>query len=274
MRALILLSVLLWSSVAGAIEIKGAMTQGSLLRGQTEPGTELKMDGQTVRVDPQGRFVIGFNRSSALNHQLVAVKPDGSVETKLINLSERSYNIQRIDGLPPGKVTPPRTPEVQNRIAREFAQIKEARKRATPIDDVFEEFIWPAKGIISGVFGSQRILNGEPRNPHSGVDVAAPTGTPIVAPAGGVISLAEEDHYFTGGTVMLDHGHGVQSIMIHMSRIDVKVGQRVRQGDPIGAIGATGRATGPHLHWGISWFGARLDPALLVPPMPKPEKAQ
>jgi len=274
MRALVLLTVLVWSSFASALELQGEMTQGSLLRGTTEPGTELKLNGQTVRVDKQGRFVLGFHRTAALNHQLVAHKPDGTVETKIITLSERRYNIQRIDGLPSDKVTPPRTPEVQARIAREFAQIKEARKRATPIDDVFEDFIWPAKGIISGVFGSQRILNGKPRNPHSGVDVAAPTGTPIVAPAGGVISLAEEDHYFTGGTVMLDHGHGVQSIMIHMSRIDVTVGQRVRQGDQIGAIGATGRATGPHLHWGISWFGARLDPALVVPPMPKSGSAQ
>lgn len=273
MRTLLVLILILWSPLALAIDLTGEMTQGSLLRGKTDPGTELKMDGQVVRVDPDGRFVLGFNRNAALHHQLVAQKPDGTLETLTIALTERDYDIQRIDGLPDRTVTPPRTKEVQDRIAAEFAQIREARKRATPITDVFEDFIWPSKGIISGVFGSQRILNGQPRNPHSGVDVAAPTGTPIVAPAGGVISLAEKDHYFTGGTVMLDHGHGVQSIFAHMSEVDVVPGQRVRQGERIGAIGATGRATGPHLHWGLSWFGARLDPALLVPPMPAPKKA-
>jgi murein DD-endopeptidase MepM/ murein hydrolase activator NlpD len=122
------------------------------------------------------------------------------------------------------------------------------------------------QGRVSGVFGSQRIYNGTPKSPHSGLDVAAAQGTPVRAPAAGVVTLAEPDLYLTGGTVLLDHGHGVSSNFLHFSRIDVHVGQRVAQGDVLGLVGMTGRATGPHMHWGMSWFGVRVDPRLLLPP--------
>ena len=156
------------------------------------------------------------------------------------------------------------------RIRAENARIAEARAvdRAEPM---FESgFVWPVVGPISGVFGSQRVLNGEPRRPHYGVDVAAPPGTPVTAPADGVVAIAHPDMYYTGGTVLIDHGHGLTSVYSHLEEVWVKEGARLRQGDPIGSVGATGRATGPHLDWRINWFDQRLDPALLVPPMPEP----
>jgi murein DD-endopeptidase MepM/ murein hydrolase activator NlpD len=156
------------------------------------------------------------------------------------------------------------------RIKADAEAIAKARARdsAEPLWDT--EWRWPVVGRISGVFGSQRILNGQPRRPHYGVDVAMPTGTPVVAPADGVVSLAHGDMYFTGGTVILDHGHGVGSLYAHLSAVDVAEGTRLRKGERLGAIGATGRATGPHLHWGMTWYALNVDPALVVPPMPAP----
>jgi murein DD-endopeptidase MepM/ murein hydrolase activator NlpD len=189
-----------------------------------------------------------------MSEQTLAIKP-------------RVYDIQRIDGLPPRMVTPPES--VLARIKRENAKIHAARMndRAEPF---FEKgWVWPAKGRISGVYGSQRILNGKARRPHFGVDVAAPVGVKVIAPSDGVVVLAESSLYYTGGTIILDHGHGLTSAFLHMSALAVKAGQRVQQGDLLGAVGATGRATGPHLDWRINWFDRRLDPALLAPPLPE-----
>ena len=186
--------------------------------------------------------------------------------TRTFEIAKRSYNIQRIDGLPPNMVTPSEKELV--RIRKENAKIGAVRKVDRP-EPLFESgFVWPAKGRISGVYGSQRILNGEPRRPHFGVDVAAPVGTPITAPADGIVVLAEDDLYYTGGTVILDHGHGLTSAFLHMKDVTVQVGQHLAQGGMIGTLGATGRATGPHLDWRMNWFNQRVDPALLVPPMP------
>jgi len=154
------------------------------------------------------------------------------------------------------------------RIKAEQAKINEVRKRDTAITDFATPFAWPALGRISGIFGSQRILNGTPKSPHYGVDVAVPTGTPITAPSGGIVALAEPDFYYTGGTVIIDHGHGLQSILVHLSKVNVKVGQRVEQGEPVALSGATGRVTGPHLHWGLYWFGERVDAQKFTGPMP------
>jgi murein DD-endopeptidase MepM/ murein hydrolase activator NlpD len=191
---------------------------------------------------------------------------DGRSEERHLAIAPRQYAVQRIEGLPPAMVTPP--PETLARIKAEQEKINQAR--ATVIREALYAagFTWPVTGPISGVYGSQRILNGQPRAPHMGVDIAAPGRTPVRAPADGVITLAESDLYYTGGTIILDHGLGLSSIFLHMSRIEAHVGERVRQGDEIGQVGATGRATGPHLHWGMNWQDAKLDPALLVPPMP------
>jgi murein DD-endopeptidase MepM/ murein hydrolase activator NlpD len=198
---------------------------------------------------------------------LVAIFPDGRSTTQEIKLEPRDYDVQRINGLPPLMVTPDST--LMTRIKAELAKIRGAR--ATDSDALaFETPLeWPVTGPISGVYGSQRILNGEPRAPHLGVDIAAPSGTPIKAAAAGTVTLAEPDLYFTGGTVIIDHGYGLSSIYQHMSRLDVTVGDAVQQDDVIGAIGATGRVTGAHLHWGVNWYQTAIDPQLVAGPMPK-----
>jgi murein DD-endopeptidase MepM/ murein hydrolase activator NlpD len=252
---------------AAELGLEGDFLQGGLVFGQAAPGAVVTLDGRRVRVTDAGRFIFGFGRDAPPNAVLEVAWPDGNVETRRLAVAKRDYKIQRIDGLPPKMVTPP--DEVLARIRAENARIAEARAvdRAEPL---FESgFVWPVLGPISGVFGSQRVLNGEPRRPHYGVDVAAPPGTPVTAPADGVVAIAHPDMYFTGGTVVLDHGHGLTSVYSHLQEVWAREGARLRQGDPIGSVGATGRATGPHLDWRINWFDQRLDPALLVPPMPE-----
>jgi murein DD-endopeptidase MepM/ murein hydrolase activator NlpD len=178
-------------------------------------------------------------------------------------VATRDYATERVNGLPPSTVTP--NPAEQARIAREAALITKARERDDARSDFADGFVRPAKGRISGVYGSQRILNGEPKSPHMGLDIAAPSGTPITAPAPGVVTLVHPDMLLTGQSVIVDHGHGVSTVYIHMSRTDVVEGQRLKAGDQIGAIGMSGRASGPHLHWGLNWFDVKLDPALLLP---------
>ena len=250
-----------------SIAIEGALSQGGLARGEAPPGTKLVLDGRPVRVAPDGKFILGFGRDAPARMTLAATFPDGSTTSREIALALRQYDIQRINGLPPQMVTPDST--LMTRIKAELDKIHTARK--TDSDQLFFEtpLEWPVNGIITGVFGSQRILNGEPRAPHLGVDIAAPTGTPIKAAAAGTVTLAEHDLYFTGGTVIIDHGYGLSSLYQHMSRLDVSVGQRVEQGDTIGAVGATGRVTGAHLHWGMNWYDVAIDPQLLVGPMSK-----
>ena len=175
------------------------------------------------------------------------------------------WKVQRIEGLPPALVNPP--PETEQRIEAEAAELKAAHERDTAIDDFTQKFEWPAHGRVSGVFGSQRILNGIPKQPHYGVDMAVPVGTPVHAPAGGIVALAEPDLYFTGGTIVVDHGHGLSSIVVHLSRLLVKPGERVERGQVIALSGMTGRATGPHVHWGEYWFGAHVDAQRLAGPM-------
>jgi murein DD-endopeptidase MepM/ murein hydrolase activator NlpD len=182
-------------------------------------------------------------------------------------VTKRAWIEQPISGLPPGMVSPP--PETLERIGRERELVRASRRHDTPEPLFAVGFVWPATGRISGVFGSRRILNGEPRAPHLGVDVARPTGTPVAAAAPGIVRLAERDLYFQGGTIVLDHGHGVSSSYLHLSRLDVRVGQRVAQGEVIAAIGATGRVTGPHLHFEIGWMGMPVDPQTALPPMPE-----
>jgi len=268
MRALAFLLVLFagLSHANAETSLDGNLTQGGLVIGHADPGSTVALDGRDVRVDADGLFVIGFHRDAAATAELTVTGPDGKAERRTLAIAPREWNIQRIDGLPKTMVTPP--PEVLERIRRENAEIAALRKIDRPESLFRSGFAWPAIGRISGVYGSQRILNGEPKWPHYGVDIAAPVGTPVKAPADGIVVLAEKDLYYTGGTVILDHGHGLSSAFLHMSAITVKVGDRLRQGDMLGKIGATGRATGPHLDWRMNWFEERIDPQLLVPPMP------
>jgi len=251
---------------AGPLELEGHFQQGGLVYGKTEPTARVTLNGRHVRVTSEGRFVIGFGRDAEPTAAFSVRFSDGTAEERTLQIKKRKYKIQRIDGLPRKMVTPPESE--WNRIKAENARIAELRAVDLP-EPLFESgFAWPALGRISGVFGSQRILNGEPKRPHFGVDVAAPVGTPIMAPADGIVVLAHKNMYYTGGTVMLDHGHGLTSVYSHLKDVLAKEGERVTQGTPIGTLGATGRATGPHLDWRVNWFAERLDPALLVGPMP------
>ncbi|CDH47492.1 MAG: M23 family metallopeptidase [Candidatus Competibacteraceae bacterium] len=263
-----LIGLLLWIGWVGAGELnwQGQMTQGGLIIGRVAPGTRLELDGQPLPVAPDGAFVFGFGRDAPLQARLSTLFPDGLRQDRMLAIAQRQYPIQRLDGLPPDKVTPP--PLLLDRIRRENAWVDEARRRDIPQPYFLSGFAWPVAGRISGVYGSQRILNGEPRQPHYGVDIAAPVGTPVRAPADGIVTLAEPDLYYTGVTLIIDHGYRLSSTLMHLSRLHAKVGQQVRKGEVVAAVGASGRVTGPHLDWRMNWREARIDPALLVPPMP------
>ena len=270
LRAAVLIGILFTAQSAAAddaIELDGNLMQGGLVVGHAPPGSTVTLDGTAVRVGSDGVFILGFGREAAATAELLVVRADGAQDHRTLAIEQREYEIQRIDGLPEQMVTP-EDPALLQRIADERALIQAAWAHDTPAIDFLGGFIWPVEAPISGVYGSQRILNGEPRQPHYGVDMAAPVGTPVMAPAGGIVRLAEPDLYFTGGTVIVDHGHGLSSTLMHMASVTVIVGQRVKQGDIVGTVGATGRATGPHLDWRMNWHDARIDPQLLVPPMP------
>ncbi len=268
MRGWGFVGLMLWllSASGGELRWQGSLTQGGLIVGQAPPGTRLALDGQPTPVGPDGAFVFGFGRDALPQARLTVLSPDGAREERVLTIAQRQYAIQRLDGLPADKVTPP--PAVLERIRRENARVDDARQRDIPQAWFRSGFAWPVIGRISGVYGSQRILNGEPRQPHYGVDIAAPIGTPVHAPADGVVTLAEPDLYYTGATLIIDHGYRLSSTLMHLDRIDVQVGQRVRKGDSVATVGKSGRVTGPHLDWRMNWREARIDPALLVPPMP------
>ncbi|MEC7136914.1 MAG: M23 family metallopeptidase, partial [Pseudomonadota bacterium] len=216
------------------------------------------IDDRKVRVSNDGYFAFGLDRDRKNN---VLIKIINKKETKLIEkkVFKRKYKIQRIDGLPPKQVTPP--PEVFDRIKRDNKLIGKARAINSKLVFFKDRFIYPIdKYIITGVYGSQRILNGKPRSPHYGIDFHAPEGTPVKAMMDGNVTLAENDMYFTGGTLIFDHGHGVSTLFMHLKDINVKVGQRVKQGEIVGTLGQSGRATGPHLDIRLNWFNVKLDP--------------
>ncbi|TDJ15458.1 MAG: M23 family metallopeptidase [Gammaproteobacteria bacterium] len=250
---------------AGTLKLDREPLQGALIIGRTEPGATVTIDGSAVRVSNDGVFLLGFGRDAPSKARLSADFPDGSRTHRDLRVVQRSYDVQRVDGLPPSKVSP--SEEDMVRIRHDIALVKKARSRDDPREDFLAGFEWPVKGRISGVYGSQRILNGKPRRPHFGVDVAAPVGTIVRAPADGVVTLSHGDMFFSGGTLIVDHGHGLSSSFLHLSAILVKEGDRIRQGDPIAKVGATGRVSGPHLDWRMNLLGNRLDPQLLVAPM-------
>jgi murein DD-endopeptidase MepM/ murein hydrolase activator NlpD len=267
MRAfLLVLLVCATTPAAAQITLSGEAIQGGLLQGRAPAGATATLDGKEIALAADGAFALGFGRDAKPSATLTVRTSDGRILTRRISVKQRKYRIQRIDGLPGRKVSPEKRD--MKRIIAENKLLVAARRRLS-LEALFENgFIWPATGRISGVYGSQRILNGKPRRPHLGLDIAAPTGTPVVAAADGVVALTHEDMFFTGKTVLIDHGLGVGTTYIHMSAITVKKGQRVRRGQLIGRIGKTGRSTGPHLHWGLTWRGVRLDPATVVGPMP------
>jgi murein DD-endopeptidase MepM/ murein hydrolase activator NlpD len=257
-------------AAANCVDLQGSLTQGGLVWGKVSPGSRVTLNGSRLDVLEDGTTFAGFGRDAAATAELVIEGKTPCRQT--LAIVPRTYNVQRVEGVPQQTVTPP--PEQLERIRREQALVDAAKARRLPRADLLEGalagFRWPALGPISGVYGSQRIYNGAAGNPHYGVDVAAPTGTPVHAPAAGVVTLAEPDLYFSGGTIILDHGFHFSSSFLHMSKVLVKVGQEVKTGDVIGEVGATGRATGAHLDWRMNWRNERIDPQLLAPPMPKP----
>lgn len=259
---LLALCAAVWAaSVSAAPPWPSSVAQGGLVIINLPAGTTLRVDGSPVRVGTDGVAVFGAGRDATGPVVLEITAPDGQRESASIVVTPRHWPIERINGVPPKTVNPP--PALAARIQREQAAVTTARRRNDAREDFLQHFIWPVRGRISGRFGNQRIYNGEPRAPHSGMDIAVPVGTPVHAPAAGIITFAQPDLYLTGGTVLLDHGFGLSSNFLHLSELDVQVGEHVRQGQVIGRSGMTGRATGPHLHWGFNWLGVRLDPLLL-----------
>ena len=241
------------------IVLTGSMEQGSLIVGRTTPDARVAFDGQSLLVSPEGIFACAFDWDRTRPAEIVAQFSDGTSETRDITPVARQYNVQRVNGLPPKTVNPP--PDALERIRSEHARLAEARKTDSPHVWFADPFDWPAPGIMSGVFGSQRIDNGTPMAPHFGVDMANAVGTPIHAPANAAVLLSD-DFFLEGGFTLLDHGHGVFTHYMHQSKRLVGPGDLVKRGDVIGQIGQSGRATGPHLHWGMNWFQVKLDPSL------------
>ena len=274
-RLKVFLLFILWGApvLAGTVlesenyRLSGELVQGGMVYGSTLPGSRVYQDGQALRVSARGDFLLGFTRDAPASSSLRIELPDGELVERSLSVATREYRIQRIDGLPKAKVSP-RKPEDLARIRRDVAEAKKARARDDDRQDFLGGFEWPVLGPISGVYGSQRILNGKPRRPHFGVDIAVPTGTPVRAPAAGIVTLAVPDMFFSGGTMIIDHGHRLSSSFLHLSKLHARVGDRVERGDLIAEVGATGRVTGAHLDWRMNLRDRRIDPQLLVPAMP------
>ena len=258
----IYLFFLIFSTNAYSIEFKGEFKQGSFILGKTSPENKISIDDRNIRVSKDGYFAFGLDRDRK-NDVIIKIKKNGDSEKIIKKVFKREYKIQRIDGLPPKQVTPP--PEVYERIKKDNILIGKARSIDTAFDFFKKKFIYPIdKYIITGVYGSQRILNGKPRRPHYGIDFHAPEGTPVKAMMDGEVTLAENDMYFTGGTIIFDHGHGISTLYMHMKDINVKVGQKIKKGQIVGTLGQSGRATGPHLDIRLNWFNVKLDPATIL----------
>ena len=244
-----------------AIEFRGKFLQGHFIIGITNPSAEIIIDKQKVKVSKEGYFVFGIDRDRKFD--LIITQIQNGEKKKIIKkVLKRKYNIQRIDGLEESKVTPPES--VYKRIKKENNKIGEARAINSNLPFFKNQFIMPVEGIISGVYGSQRILNGKPRWPHYGIDIAAKKGTMIISSGSGTVTMAEDDLYYTGGTIIMDHGHGISTIYSHLENVLVSVGDKINQGDFIGTVGSTGRSTGPHLDFRVNWFQTRLDPMSVI----------
>jgi murein DD-endopeptidase MepM/ murein hydrolase activator NlpD len=246
---------------AGAIEFQGQFIQGHFIIGKTDPKAKILVGKKSVKVSEDGFFVFGIDRDRKYDLTFTKkINGEKTILTKKVN--KRTYNIQRIDGLEESKVTPPES--VYKRIKKENNAIGEARAINSNLQFFREKFVMPVEGIISGVYGSQRILNGKPKWPHYGIDIAAKKGTMIKSSASGIVTLAEDDLYYTGGTIIMDHGHGISTIYSHLENVLVSVGEKINQEDIIGTVGSTGRSTGPHLDFRVNWFQTRLDPMTLL----------
>ena len=251
-----------FSFKVSAVEFNGKFIQGHFIIGKTDPVSKVKIDKKQVKVSKDGYFAFGLDRDRKYD-VVITIEKDGIKEKITKRVQKRIYDIQRIDGLEEKKVTPPE--EVYERIKKENKLIAKTRAIETDLDFFKDKFIIPVDdAIITGVYGSQRILNGKPKWPHYGLDFAQEEGAPVKAMLNGTVTLAEPDLYYSGGTLIFDHGHGISTLYMHMNKVFVKKGQKVKQGDIIGNVGSTGRATGPHLDVRLNWFDIRLDPATVL----------
>ena len=258
---LFLIITFLTTTQLNAVEFKGKFIQGHYIVGITDPSSKIIIDKKNVKVSEDGYFVFGIDRDRKFDLTITKIN-NGKKEKIIKKVLKRKYNIQRIDGLEESKVTPPES--VYKRIKKENNKIGEARAINSDLPFFKNQFIMPVEGIISGVYGSQRILNGKPKWPHYGIDIAAKKGTMIKSSGSGVVTMAEDDLYYTGGTIIMDHGHGVSTIYSHLETVLVSVGDKINKGDLIGTVGSTGRSTGPHLDFRVNWFQTRLDPMSIL----------
>ncbi len=248
-----------------AVTLQGEVTQGALIRGVAEANAQVWLDKQSLKVGPAGEFAFGIGRDETGDKQLKIITANGSESIQTLTIKPREFHIQRVEGIAKRIMQP--NPEDVARAQKDNQMVREARSISSDRLDFTEDFIWPLTGPITGVYGSQRYYNGEPRSPHYGIDIAQPTGTKVVAPADGKVLLWVPDMFYSGGTMIIDHGFGVSSTFLHLSGSLVKVGDEVKQGQAVALVGATGRVTGAHLDWRINWNSVRLDAQLVVPPM-------
>lgn len=276
LRALVLLLPLIWSvplhaeirDLGHGIRLEGNFTQGGMVMGQAPAGAKIQFQKRNLPVAANGVFVLGFGRDDTSPQTLQITLPGGARQNIALAIRKREFQVQKVTGVPARTVNP--DPKDMARIEKEQAAVGGAREVVSLHTFFRDEFIWPVKGPVTGVYGSQRFYNGEARSPHFGVDLAVPHGTLILAPADGVVSMAYPDMFFSGDTIVLDHGMGISTSYLHMSEMLVKKGDVVKKGQPIGKVGASGRATGPHLCWRLNWFQQRLDPQLIMA-SPKPQ---
>jgi murein DD-endopeptidase MepM/ murein hydrolase activator NlpD len=249
-----------------AISFEGEFKQGGLLIGQVQEGQTVSYQGKTLNLTTNNQFLLGLGRNAPAITTVTLNSQDQESETITLEIAARQYNIQKIEGVPAKTVTPPAS-DLQ-RIKQDASMVRVARNLVSNKQDFLKGFIKPANGPITGVYGSQRFYNGVPKSPHYGIDYAAPTGTPVIAPADGIVTFAHNDLFYSGGTLIIDHGHGLSSTFLHLSKILVKPNQQVTLGMEIAKIGATGRATGPHLDWRMNWLDQRIDPDLVLKVLP------
>lgn len=264
---IVLFGIILTNNITASETPKfiGSFKQGGLVLGRLAEGETVSYKGQLLKVNNNRQFLLGFSRNEPSTTEITVHGQSGDIKI-VLNIAQRDYAIQKIEGVSQKTVTPSQSDS--KRIKQDVALVRKARRLVSDQDDFSAGFIQPVQGPITGVYGSQRFYNGIPKSPHYGIDYAAPTGTPVVAPAAGVITLVHDDMFYSGGTLILDHGHGLSSTFLHLSEILVEQGQRVSSGMVIAKVGASGRATGPHLDWRMNWLGQRIDPQLVLQTLP------
>jgi len=258
----LLASLLMLQPLAAQEQLTEQFFQGALIVGKTSPTNKVSLNGKAIKVSSTGDYALGFSRDEKNNSELVIISPNGVIEKRILKPLKREYNIQKVEGIAKKIMNPNKKANI--RAGEDNKKISAARKVDSDLTAFAQGFIAPIEGTITGVYGSQRYYNGVPKRPHYGLDYAGKKGDPVKAPANGTVLMYVPDMFYSGGTMIIDHGHGVSSTFLHLSNSYVKVGDKVTKGQLVAAVGSSGRATGPHLDWRINWFNVRLDPALVL----------